>query len=115
MKAYELLHTYMLGIEEPEDEELFPPEFVEYREGNAEINESPAHCFEGKEIRYEEPSVEVTNVGDAENPWNILVGDDWNLVLKAAAFKIFLEYKDVFAWTYKDLKGVLLEMCVHRI
>lgn len=32
-------------------------------------------------------------------------------MLKAAAFKIFLEYKDVFAWSYKDLKGVPPEMC----
>lgn len=36
-------------------------------------------------------------------------------MLKAAAFKIFIEYKDVFAWTYKDPKGVPLELCVHRI
>ena len=35
--------------------------------------------------------------------------------MKAATFKIFLEYKDVFAWTYKDLKGVSPEFCVHRI
>lgn len=32
-----------------------------------------------------------------------------------AAFKIFTEYKDIFAWTYKDLKGVPPELCVHRI
>lgn len=46
---------------------------------------------------------------------NILVGDNWDPVLKVAAFKIFLEYKDVFAWTYKDLKGVSSELCVHCI
>ena len=55
------------------------------------------------------------NLGDDIEPKNILVGDNWNPVLKAAAFKIFLEYKDVFAWTYKDLKGVPPELCVHRI
>ena len=59
--------------------------------------------------------MEAINLGDAENPRNILVGEDWNLVLKAMAFKIFMEYKDVFAWTYKDLKGVPPDMCVHRI
>ena len=35
--------------------------------------------------------------------------------MKVATFKISLEYKDVFAWTYKDLKGVSPELCVHRI
>ena len=44
-----------------------------------------------------------------------MVGDKWNPVLKAATFKIFMEYKDVFAWTYTDLKGVPFEMCVHHI
>ena len=46
------------------------------------------------------------NLGDEAEPKNILMGDNWDLVLKAAVFKIFMEYKDVFAWTYKDLKGV---------
>ena len=54
-------------------------------------------------------------MGDEAEPRNILVGDNWDPVLKATTFKIFLEYKDVFAWTYKDLKGVTLELCVHRI
>lgn len=55
------------------------------------------------------------NLGDEAKPRNILVEDNWDPILKAAAFKIFLEYKDVFTWTYKDLKGVPLELCVHRI
>lgn len=67
-----------------------------------------------KPIRYEE-SVKPTNLGMEAEPRNILVGDDWNPVLKATAFKIFMEYKDVFAWMYKDLKGVPLELCIHQI
>lgn len=35
--------------------------------------------------------------------------------MKVTVFKIFMEYKDVFAWTYKDLKGVSSELYVHRI
>lgn len=100
MKDYELFHMYILGIEEPKDEkEVFPLQFMEYREGNVGINKSPAHCFEGKKIRYKEPLVEATNLGDAKNLRNILVGEDWNLVMKAVIFKIFIEYKDVFVWT----------------
>lgn len=93
MEDYELFHSYMLGIEELEGEEVFPLEFVEYKEGNVTINESSTHRFEGKAIRYQEPSVEPTNLGDAENPRNILAGDDWNPVLKVATFKNFMEYK----------------------
>jgi hypothetical protein len=29
--------------------------------------------------------------------------------------ELFRKYKDVFAWTYKDLKGILLELAQHRI
>ena len=54
-------------------------------------------------------------MGDEQNPKNILMGDDWNLVLKTVAFKIFMEYKNVFAWTYKDLKGIPPELCIHQI
>ena len=36
-------------------------------------------------------------------------------MLKVTVFKIFIEYKDVLAWIYKDLKGVPPELCVHRI
>lgn len=41
-----------------------------------------------------------------------MVGDDWDLVLKAATFKIFMKYKETFAWTYKDFKGIPLELCM---
>ncbi len=29
--------------------------------------------------------------------------------------KLMMEYKDVFAWTYKDLKGILLELAQRHI
>ncbi len=29
--------------------------------------------------------------------------------------KLLLEYKDMFAWTYKDRKGILLGLAQHRI
>ncbi len=103
-------------IEEGHSGDKFPKEFMEIKEGDTRLDETPTHVFgEGKPIKYDEATVQTMNLGDEVEPKNILVGDNWNPVLKAAAFKIFLEYKDVFAWTYKDLKGVLLELCVHRI
>ena len=75
-----------------------------------------AHTFsKDKPIKYKEPTVKKMNLGDEANPKNIFVGDDWNPALKAEAFKICMEYKDVFAWTYKDLKGVPSELCVRWI
>lgn len=95
---------------------MFPPEYGEYREGEAWVDDAPAQQFDkDKPIKYEESKLKVTNLGKEEDPKNILVGDDWDLVLKATTFKIFMEYKDVFTWTYKDLKGVPPELCVHHI
>ena len=59
--------------------------------------------------------MKMVNLRDEANPKNIFVGDDLNPVLKAATFKIFIKYKDVFAWTYNELKGVPPELCDHRI
>ena len=62
------------------------------------LNETLAHVFgEGKPIKYDEATVQTMNLGDEAKPKNILVGDNWNPVLKAMTFKIFLEYKNVFA------------------
>lgn len=105
----------MLQIEEPE-ENRFPPAYREYTEGDAPVNEASTHKFNmAKPIQYEEPCVQATNLGEEVAPKNILVGDDWNPLLKTAAFKIFMEYKNVFAWTYKDLKGIPPTLCVHQI
>ena len=105
MEDYELFQSCnILTIEEGHNEDGFPKEFREIKEGNAPLDETPTHVFsEGKLIKYDEATVQTMNLGDKAELKNILVGDNWNPVLKAAAFKIFLEYKDVFTWTYKDL------------
>ena len=120
MEDYELFSScHMLGVDEGsmgDEKNEFSTEYREVKEGEAPIDETPTHTFSNeKPNKYEEPKVKTMNLGDEANPKNIFVGDDWNPVLKVATFKIFMEYKDVFAWTHKDLKGVPLELCVHRI
>ena len=81
-------------------EDLFPPVYREYTKGEAQVNKTLVHQFNKERlIQYEERLLKITNLGDEANPQNILVEEDWNLVLKVATFRIFLEYKDVFAWT----------------
>lgn len=113
MEDYELFPSYnMLGVEEEKEGNEFPKEYSEIKKGEVQVDETLAHTFsEDKPMKYEELMVKTMNLGDKANPKNILVGDDWNPILKAATFKIFMEYKDIFAWTYKDLKGVPPELC----
>ncbi|XP_059074059.1 uncharacterized protein LOC131874570 [Cryptomeria japonica] len=116
MGDYELFTSSCNVLSIKEEPDIFPPEYGEYKEREALVNETSAHRFsKGEPIKYQEANLKKTNLGGTSDPKIILVGDDWNPVLKAAAFKIFLEYKDVFAWMYKDLKGVPPELCVHRI
>ncbi len=55
------------------------------------------------------------NLGTEENPRYIKV-DAQLTKEKTEKLHMFLkELKDVFAWTYKDLKGIPLELVQHKI
>ena len=45
--------------------------------------------------------------------WSRLVLS-WSQML-AEYIALFKEFKDVIAWSYKDMKGILPELCQHRI
>jgi hypothetical protein len=49
-------------------------------------------------------SYEKVNLGTSENPQCINLGLGCSRQEKAAFVKLFKEFKDVFAWTYEDLK-----------
>lgn len=104
----------ILQIQEAEFEERYPEVYKEYKEGTATLRKTLAHIFE-KEVEYKEAKLQTVNLGEKDQPKEILIGDNWDPVLKATSFTIFLEYKDIFAWTYRNLKGVPPELCVHQI
>ena len=47
---------------------------------------------------------ETINLGTELDPQTINLGIDCNPVEKIAFIKLFKEFKDVFSWTYEDLK-----------
>ena len=52
-------------------------EYKEFKEGEAPIDETPAHTFnKEKPIKYEEPLVKTVNLEDETNPKHIFVIDD---------------------------------------
>lgn len=72
MEDYEVFHPacHMLQIEEvPKEKDMFPPEYREYKEGVAQVNDTPVHQFaKDKPIRYEDPNLKETNLGDETSP-----------------------------------------------
>jgi hypothetical protein len=62
----------------------------------------------------EEQSIKL-NMGTMEQPQCMKVNVQL-MMTQTCSLRIFLhEFKDLFAWTYKDLKGIPLELTQHKI
>jgi hypothetical protein len=58
---------------------------------------------------------EVINLGTSSIPQNINLGKNCSPTEKQAVIKLFKEYKDIFAWTYDDLKAYDTKIIQHII
>ncbi len=54
-------------------------------------------------------------MGITKNPQIIKVNVQLTKEIMNSLKKLLLECKDMFAWTYKDLKGILLKLAQHCI
>lgn len=54
------------------------------------------------------------NIGTEVEPKLVTIGNYWDQEIEQAT-TLFVEYKDVFAWSYKDLKGIPFELGEHKI
>ncbi|MCO5592354.1 hypothetical protein L7F22_046356 [Adiantum nelumboides] len=57
--------------------------------------------------------IDMVEPGDEPKP--IYIATDLNPKEKKELINLLREYKDVFAWSYKDLKGVDPDICQHTI
>ncbi len=55
------------------------------------------------------------NLGSKEEPKEVLINTILPSVFQAQIKKVLVEYIDVFAWSYKELKGIPKEVCEHKI
>jgi hypothetical protein len=55
------------------------------------------------------------NLGNKEEHKEVLINAILLSVFQAHIKKVLMEYKDVFAWSYKELKGIPREVCEHKI
>ena len=58
---------------------------------------------------------EVINLGTETNPQNVNLGECCSPSERAAYIKLFREFKDIFAWTYDDLKTFDTRIIQHSI
>jgi ABC-type phosphate/phosphonate transport system substrate-binding protein len=54
-------------------------------------------------------------LGTPEEPHNVLVAKDLDAEFKRKLVMVLKEYKEVFAWSYEDMKGLNPEFYHHKI
>ena len=59
--------------------------------------------------------IRLLNLGTDETPRMVKVNRHLSPTLTLATEALLHEFKDIFAWSYQDLRGVLAEICQHRI
>jgi len=62
----------------------------------------------------EEQLVEL-NLGSTEEPIKVLINAMLPSAFQAQIKKGLMEYKDVFAWSHKELRGIPRKLCEHKI
>ena len=58
---------------------------------------------------------ELNLVGTDTEPKTILIAKEMELEDKAKLIDLLRQYKDVFAWSFEDMKGLDLAFCQHQI
>ena len=72
--------------------------------------ETPGDSYDGPE---DDKQVNIANEG--EEPKMVWIATDLTSNEEDLLIQLLKEHKDVFAWSYKDLKGVDLDICRHTI
>ena len=91
---------------------------VDGRSRRSEVGSSQEELIDQREqtlaVTTREKTEEV-DVGDSTTPKLLKIAEILEPEFKERAIKLLREYRDVFAWSYQDLKGVPPNLCTHRI
>ncbi|KAI5312980.1 hypothetical protein L3X38_042154 [Prunus dulcis] len=78
-----------------------------------EVHEAPAALEDGGQATIDE--LKKLNLGTNEDPRPIFVSALLNPSKEESYHQLLLEYKDVFAWTYKEMPGLDPKVAVHHL
>lgn len=84
------------------------------------IDRTPAlEVLKGKQIAgwtiEDDEMIKEINLGTEEEPRMVRVGKDIEEKYEKKLIQLLKSYKDVFAWTYEDMKGIPPHICEHKI
>jgi hypothetical protein len=106
------------------DPVLTESEFLErvfqYTPGYSAIDEIPVH--ENMKLMdvvqwklKDDEQLRLLNVATEDEPKHLGISSQLSPILAQCVEQLFLEYKDVIAWSYTDLKGIPEELATYRI
>ena len=102
-----------------EEKPVYPSQFYKAKEGDIIVDRTPAsEAVKGKKIAgwtvEDEDLVKNLNLGTPEDPKLVKIAKDLG-DYEAQVKELLLRFKDVFAFTYKDMKGIPPYICEHKI
>jgi len=70
---------------------------------------------EAREIKPHQKEVEMVNLEDEGEEKNVKIGAGLTKEMKLQLYTLLKEFKDIFAWSYKDMPGLDPEIVQHRL
>jgi len=70
---------------------------------------------EAREIKPHQEEVETINLGDEGEEKAVKIGGDLSSEMRQQLYNLLKEFKDIFAWSYKDMPGLDSEIVQHRL
>jgi len=70
---------------------------------------------EAREIKPHQEEVEIVNLEDEGEEKNVIIGAGLTKEMKLQLYTLLKEFKDIFAWSYKDMSGLDPEIVQHRL
>jgi len=70
---------------------------------------------EAREIKPHQEQVEMINLGDEGEEKMVKIAGDLSSEMKQQLYNLLEEFKDIFAWCYKDMPGLNSEIVQHRL
>ena len=102
-----------------EEKPIYPSQFYKVTEKNIEIDHTPAsEAVKGKQIAgwtiKNKFLVKQLNLGTTKDPKLVKIAKDLGEI-EAKVKESLLKFKDVFALTYKNMKGIPPHICEQKI
>jgi len=102
------------GMLQPKHIVDYPMYFYEHRPGKVPDIIVKNKKIVGWTVTIEKQLVKF-NVGSKEELKEVLIDAILPSVSQSQIKKVLMEYKDAFAWNYKELKGIARKACEHKI